>query len=132
MFPRHQVGSIVSPLAEQIGGFMLSYIYKRYKVDHQDIAGTMVLRVDLLHRSEWPENLMSIQKELDKGLTTIEIRDVLTQESYFCPYDLILQQFPDLNKNDYAASGVSIWNAKGSSTKDLENSLHQRAASSHK
>ena len=111
---------------------MLSYIYKRYTVDHQDIAGTMVLRVDLLHRSEWPEKLMSIQKELDKGLKTIEIRDVLTQESYYCPYELILEHFPDLNKNDYAASGVSIWNAKGTSTKDLEKSLHQRDAAKSK
>ena len=106
---------------------MLTYIYKRYRLEHQGVPGTMVLRVDLLHRSEWPDNLMSIQKELDKGIEAVEIRNVLTQEPYLCPYELIFEAYPDLDKDDYAAGGVSLWNALGSDTKDLEQSLHQRS-----
>lgn len=88
---------------------MLTYTYKEYEMPFCGGIALVTLYVEIHPREEWKDPLeyASGQDIIERGGRGILMRDIVTGEDHYCPFDLLAQKFPQLNIYDCGFSGGS-------------------------
>ena len=88
---------------------MLTYTYKEYETPFCGGIAHITLYVEVYPRDEWgdPMRHVSIAQLISEGIDSVQIRDIVTHEDHYCPFDLVVKAFPNLDLNNCSFSGGS-------------------------
>lgn len=104
---------------------MLTYIYQQGDMWYLGARVTMTLKVNLLSQDEVTSRgeadyAISLRKHLERGEKAVEIQDGLSGQIHYCSYDLLLEEFPNVNLDEYVVESAYEWKVKEGYSVDPE------------